>query len=129
MPTPTDIRATRCRRRCYVRGVSLRDLSGRFRDEVQRQRVQLVIHDRFADDRNQDECRYIMRFWWQLSMSYTEVTAEQLMQHVNEPKLTALEELIDAIRSSAEAIDAWAASAEAAFPIVFDRGVHSRLGL
>jgi len=70
-----------------------------------------------------------MRFWWQLSMSYTEVTVEQLVECVNEPKLTAIEELIDAIRTSAEAVDAWIAAAEAAFPIVFDRGAHAQLGL
>ena len=75
----------------------LRDLSSRLVDKAQRQRVQQVIHDRLADDQDQDECRYIMRFWWQLLMSSTEVTFEQLQEHVHEPKLTAVKELIDGV--------------------------------
>jgi len=69
----------------------LGDLSGRLVDQAQRRRLQQAIHDRLADDRDQDECRYIVRFWWQLSMSYTEVTLKQLREHVHEPKLTAIE--------------------------------------
>ncbi|MFF9119375.1 hypothetical protein ACF09Y_28045 [Streptomyces massasporeus] len=37
-----------------------------------------VIHDRLADDRDQQECRYLMRLWWQLGMYYREVTLDQL---------------------------------------------------
>jgi hypothetical protein len=116
-------------RACYVRAVSLKDLSGRFTDQVQRQRVQLVIHDRLADDRDQDECRYIMRLWWQLSMSYTEVTLELLREHVHEPKLTAIEELLTAIRSAPGDVETWINTAENTFPIIFDHGAYTRLGL
>lgn len=70
-----------------------------------------------------------MRFWWQLSMSYTEVRIEQLREHVHEPKLTAIEALIDAIRSSAEDVEKWITATENAFPIAFDRGVYMSLGL
>ncbi|MEU6028667.1 hypothetical protein ABZ825_16865 [Streptomyces tauricus] len=49
--------------------MTLTDLSNGFRDDEQRRRVQAVIHDRLADDRDQQECRFLMRFWWQLSMS------------------------------------------------------------
>jgi hypothetical protein len=109
--------------------MSLSDLSGKLTDESQRRRMQQVIHDRLADDRDQDECRYIMRLWWQLSMSYTEVTIEQLREHVHEPKLTAIEKLIDAIRSNPDDIEAWIATTENALPIVFDRGAYTSLGL
>ncbi|MCW8103555.1 hypothetical protein OG288_01800 [Streptomyces tauricus] len=49
--------------------MTLTDLSNGFRDDEQRRRVQAVIHDRLADDRDQQECPFLMRFWWQLSMS------------------------------------------------------------
>lgn len=70
-----------------------------------------------------------MRFWWQLSMSYSEVTLEQLREHVHEPKLTAIEVLIEAIRSSAQDVELWITATEEAFPVAFDRGVHVSLGL
>ncbi|MEZ0115635.1 hypothetical protein ABH920_009676 [Catenulispora sp. EB89] len=108
--------------------MTLRDLSQRL-DDAQRQRVQQVVQDRLADDEDQDECRYIMRFWWQLSMSYTEVTLEQLREHVHEPKLSAIEALIDAIRSSSEAVQTWIDAAEDDFPIIVDRGARLILGL
>ncbi|MBR7835561.1 hypothetical protein KDL01_19955 [Actinospica durhamensis] len=109
--------------------MSLRDLSGRLADQALRERVQFVIHDRLADDLDQDECRYIMRLWWQLSMRYTEVTLEQLREHVHEPKLTAIEELIAAIRSAPADVEAWIDTAENDFPIIFDHGVYASLGL
>jgi hypothetical protein len=70
-----------------------------------------------------------MRFWWQLSMSYTEVTLEQLREHVDEPKLTAIEALIDAIRSSSDDVQAWIDATEDDFPIIIDRGARLSLGL
>ena len=108
--------------------MSLTDLRGLV-DEAQRKRVQQIVLNRVADDRDQDECRYIMRFWWQLSMSYTEVTVEELREHVHEPKLAAIERLIAAMRTSAEAVQAWIAEAEIAFPVVMDRGARLNLGL
>lgn len=63
-----------------------------------------------------------MRFWWQLSMSYSEVSIEELRTHVGEHKLAAVEALITAIRTSHERIDAWADVVEQDFPIIHDRG-------
>ena len=108
--------------------VTLRDLSQRL-DQAQRRRVQQVVQDRLADDEDQDECRYIMRFWWQLAMSYTEVTLEELREHVHEPKLTAIEALIDAIRSSSDDVQTWIDATENDFRIIIDRGARLSLGL
>ncbi|MGW0567530.1 hypothetical protein [Streptomyces tauricus] len=108
--------------------MTLTDLSNGFRDDEQRRRVQAVIHDRPADDRDQQECRFLMRFWWQLSMSYREVSMRDLRLNVGQEKLEALEALINAIRSSHARIDAWAAGAELVFPIVEDRGLRGSSG-
>ncbi|MFF0479502.1 hypothetical protein [Streptomyces sp. NPDC004284] len=106
----------------------LTDLRNGFRDDEQRRRVQAVIHDRLADDRDPQECRFLMRFWWQLSMPYREVTMRDLSLNVGREKLEALEALINAIRSSRAQIDAWAAGAERAFPVVEDRGFQGSPG-
>jgi hypothetical protein len=98
-------------------------------DEAQRKRLQQIVMNRLADDRDQDECRYLMRFWWQLSMSYTEVTIEELREHLHEPKLAAVEALIAAMRSSADEVQAWIAQAETTFAVVMDRGARTISGL
>ncbi|WP_157429828.1 hypothetical protein [Actinomadura oligospora] len=102
--------------------MSLTDLASGFRDEEQLTRVRAVIEWRLADDRRQQECRYLMRFWWQLSMPYREVSLEELRAHLGERKLAAVEALIAAIRTSPERIDAWADVVEPEFPVVHDRG-------
>jgi hypothetical protein len=101
--------------------VTLTDLSGGFRDDLQRRRAQAVIQDRLADDRKQDECRYLMRFCWQLLMTYQEISEQELQTHVAPEKLEAVEALIKAIRTSPDQIDVWIASAENAFPTIHDR--------
>lgn len=63
-----------------------------------------------------------MRFWWQLGMSYTEVSMDDLILNVGKSKLDVIEELIGAIRSSHSAIDAWIAATQQAFPVMQDRG-------
>jgi hypothetical protein len=78
--------------------------------------------DRLADDRVQEECRVLMKFWWQLSMTYQEVTEAELDRHVGPVKRDAVQRLIDAIRCSPEAIDAWLAVTVRQFPLVQDRG-------
>ncbi|MEU9114061.1 hypothetical protein AB0D04_20315 [Streptomyces sp. NPDC048483] len=98
--------------------MTLTDLSEGFRDVDQRRRVQAVIHDRLADDQEQQECRSLMRFWWQLSVPYQEVSMEQLHRNVREPKLDVIEELISAIRTSHDEVDAWIAAVQQAFPAV-----------
>lgn len=105
--------------------MTLTDLSSGFRDDDQRRSVQAVIHDRLADDREPQECRYLMRFWWQLCMSYREVSVEQLSLNVSESKLAAVEQLISAVRTSHAEIDAWVATTQEAFPVVQDRGFRS----
>lgn len=69
--------------------MSLTDLSSGFRDKAQRRRAQAVIEERLADDRDQDECRYLMRFVWQLAMTYQEVSTHELQAHVSAGKLEA----------------------------------------
>ncbi|MFB8025622.1 MULTISPECIES: hypothetical protein [unclassified Streptomyces] len=108
--------------------MTLTDLSNGFRDDEQRRRVQAVIHDRLADDRDPQECRFLMRFWWQLSMPYREVSMQDLSLNIGQEKLDALEALINAIRSSPARIDAWTAGAEQAFPVVEDRGFRGSSG-
>ncbi|MEU3822413.1 hypothetical protein AB0E74_22745 [Streptomyces sp. NPDC030392] len=102
--------------------MTLTDLRDGFRDDDQRQCVQAVVHRRLADDREPQECRYLMRFWWQLSMPYQEVSLEELRLNVGGRKLDVLIELISAIRSSHDEIDAWLAAAETTFPVIQDRG-------
>ncbi|MFE6410238.1 hypothetical protein ACFVOR_25325 [Streptomyces sp. NPDC057837] len=108
--------------------MTLTDLSYGFRDDDQRRRVQAVIHDRLADDREPQECRYLMRFWWQLGMPYQEVSLAQLSLNVRESKLDVLERLIRAIRASHDEIDAWVATAQDTFPVIQDRGFRAASG-
>ncbi|MFF9098836.1 hypothetical protein ACF1AX_37700 [Streptomyces sp. NPDC014802] len=108
--------------------MTLTDLSNGFRDDDQRRRVRAVIHDRLADDREPQECRYLMRFWWQMGMPYQEVSLAQLRLNVRKPKLDALERLISAVRTSHDEIDAWVATAQDAFPVVQDRGFRDASG-
>ncbi|MFF1901786.1 hypothetical protein [Streptomyces sp. NPDC058206] len=105
--------------------MTLTDLGNGFRDDDQRRRVQAIVHDRLADDREPRECRYLMRFWWQLSMPYQEVSMAQISLNVRGPKLDVLENLISAIRTSHDEIDAWVATAQEAFPVIQDRGFRS----
>jgi hypothetical protein len=106
--------------------MSLIDLRAGFRDEAQLRLTQGVIMDRLADDREQDECRYLMRFLWQLSMTYREVTEAELHEHVGPAKLAAVEALVEAVRTSPEQVDAWNAWASSTFPFITDRGHEAR---
>jgi hypothetical protein len=100
---------------------SLLDLRSGFRDEHQRRVVQLLIRDRIADDRVQDECRYLLRFCWQLAMTYTEVTMPELRARLTDPRLAVVTDLIWAIRQSADEIDNWIRAVEGAWPVIQDR--------
>ncbi|MGW9300874.1 hypothetical protein [Streptomyces cyaneofuscatus] len=102
--------------------MTLTDLNTGFRDDEQRRRVQRVIHDRLADDRDPQECRFLMRFWWQLIMSYQEVSMDELSRNVGRPKLDVIEALIAAIRSSHAEVDAWIATTQHVLPVIQDRG-------
>ncbi|RRR81758.1 hypothetical protein [Streptomyces sp. RP5T] len=105
--------------------MTLTDLNTGFRDDEQRRRVQRVIHDRLADDRDPQECRFLMRFWWQLVMSYQEVSMDELSRNVGKPKLNVIEALISAIRSSHTEVDAWIAATQRVFPVIQDRGFRA----
>jgi hypothetical protein len=104
---------------------SLRDLRAKFRDERQRSQVQDIVQMRLADDRDQDECRYLMRFNWQLLMPYQEVTEPELEQHLTTAKLRVIQDLIQAIRRSPEDIDTWITTTMRAWPVVQDRGYQA----
>src|SRR5262245_7006961 len=99
----------------------MRDLltaSSWFRDEAQRRRTQEVLRERIADDREQEECRYLMRFAWQLSMSYREVSYEELAAHVRPEKLARVDALLAAAQQGYEAIDEWLARCEAELSLI-----------
>lgn len=102
--------------------MDLTDLRLGFRDDDQRRRAGMVVHLHLADDRNQDECRYLLKLQWQLSVSYREVTWAQLRDHLGSKKLAAVEALIAALAESPAAVDRWIQKTEAAFPVVKDRG-------
>ncbi|CAL9676712.1 hypothetical protein SUDANB1_07912 [Streptomyces sp. enrichment culture] len=55
-------------------------------------------------------------------MTYQEVTLDQLRANLGEGALRLVEELIDAVRTSPEAIDDWVDAVEGALPVVHDRG-------
>ena len=82
----------------------------------------MVIHMHLADDRDQDECRYLLKFQWQLSMSYREVTWVELREHVSLRKLAAVEGLIAALAESPDAVEQWIQLTVATFPVIQDRG-------
>ncbi|WP_405901832.1 hypothetical protein OG696_40955 [Streptomyces sp. NBC_00656] len=107
--------------------MTLTDLRDGFRDAEQRQCVQAMIAGHLADDREPQECRYLMRFWWQLSMPYQEVSVAELRLNVGRQKLDVVLELVRAIRSSHEEIDAWLVGAVQRFPVVQDRGFSATL--
>lgn len=87
--------------------------------------TQALVTDCLADDREQEECRVLMKFRWQLSMTYQEVTEAELDRHVRPVKREAVQKLIDAIRSSPDAIDAWITATGRQFSLVHDRGYEA----
>ncbi|MFD5036583.1 hypothetical protein ACFWMX_13340 [Streptomyces sp. NPDC058378] len=102
--------------------MTLTDLRDGFRDAEQRRCVQAMIASRLADDREPQECRHLMRFWWQLSMPYQEVSVAELRLNVGRRKLDVVMELVSAIRSSHEEIDAWLAGTVRTLPVLQDHG-------
>ena len=92
-----------------------------FRDERQLDEVRAIVHDRLANDRYQQECRYLMRFWWHLRMSYEEVAYEDLLLHLSDRKIKVLEALFDAIDTSHDAIDDWIKKQENDWPMIDKR--------
>ena len=90
-----------------------------FRDEGQKESVCSVIMDRLADDRYQQECRYLVRLWWHIRMSYQEVSYAQLRTHVSVKKLESLDELFQSIADrDHDAVDRWIENCEDVYPVV-----------
>jgi hypothetical protein len=108
--------------------VDLTQLRHGFRDEDQRRRAQLVITSRLADDREQEECRYLMKLCWQLSMTYREVTEEQLRMHLRADRFEAVEALLAAVADSPNAIEMWIRETTQAWPEIQDRGFQATQG-
>jgi hypothetical protein len=80
------------------------------------------ILDRLADDRIQEERRYLCRLRWHLFMSYQEVSYDQLQHYVSESKMAILDDLFSSIADSDyDGIDRWVAQCEKALPIVVDK--------
>jgi len=93
-----------------------------FRDEAQSRRVAGILIERLADDRLQEECRYLCRLRWHFFMGYQEVSYEELVEHVSEPKLAVLNELFSAIADrDYDEIDAWINRCESELPIIHDK--------
>lgn len=61
-------------------------------------------------------------------MAYQEVTDEELRTHVGTVKLQVVEDLIRAVRTSPDEIDAWIVGAEQMFPMVHDSGYEAKTG-
>ena len=80
-----------------------------FTSEAQRDSVADIIMTRLADDHFQDECRYLLRFWWHLHVNYCEVSHEELQAHVSDGKLRIIERLLAAIDQRSDAVERWIA--------------------
>ncbi|HET6881789.1 MAG TPA: hypothetical protein VFI31_16615 [Pirellulales bacterium] len=84
-----------------------------FRDDYQRELVAKAINQRLADERVEVECRYLMRFWFHLGMTYREVSYDELVENVSPEKMVILERLFGAILTrNFDTIDAWVVDCE-----------------
>ena len=101
---------------------SLNDLHRGFRDDQQTIRAIAVVEQRLADDRDQEECRRLMRFSWQLRTELPQIDEHKLMAALGDTKLQAVRALINALRSSPAAVDRWIETTTTTFPVVHDRG-------
>lgn len=92
-----------------------------FYDRAQADRVRAVIVDRLADDRIQDECRYLVRLRWHFIMGYQEVSYSELQEHVSPEKMLVLNELFTHIvNSDYAAIEEWVQRCERELPPIED---------
>jgi hypothetical protein len=110
-------------RGCCCPDGTLTDRNNGFRDDEQRRRVQKVIHNRLADDRDPQECRLLIGSGG--SMSHQEVSLDELSLNAGKPKLDVIEALISAVRSSHADIDAWITSTRQVFPVIQDCGFRA----
>jgi hypothetical protein len=108
----------------YPEGMTNEDLKHiheRFSHREQQQAARDVVQNHLADDRDQNECRYLMRFSWQLAMGYQEVTLRELEEHLSPENHAIILELLHATQTGYAAIDAWIAR-YGTLPVVQDRG-------
>jgi hypothetical protein len=98
-----------------------------FRDRSQADAVGEVIMTRLADDREQDECRYLARLKWHFHMGYQEVSFAELKENVSETKMWLLQDLFDEIAAANyQAIDEWVQRCQQALPIITDKSYSIR---
>lgn len=102
--------------------INFLNLRSYFRDDEQRQAVQEIVRSRLADDRNQEECRYLMRFWWQLCMTNREVTLEELERFVSPEKFGIILELLNALEVGHKEVDTCVERYIRELLVVEDRG-------
>ncbi len=97
-----------------------------FRDADQLNAVATIILHCLADDRIEDECRYLVRLEWHLHMSYQEVSYDELLKHVATEKMAVLDQLFDAVvDSDYRAIDSWIADCKRRLPIIRDKWIEN----
>ena len=93
-----------------------------FRDHAQADRVGGVVVARLADDRIQEECRYLIRLKWHFHMGYEEVSYPELQEYVSVEKMKVLDELfVHIANKDYVGIDQWIERYEGELPIVEDR--------
>lgn len=93
-----------------------------FRNEDQLDHVRAALHSRFANVRDQEECRYLMRLWWHLDTTTSEVSYDELAQVVSPQKLRRLDQLFDFMAArNYDAIDDWATKATREMVETLDR--------
>lgn len=102
------------------RYTSMTHLRALFASDDQRKAVQHAICDHLADDREENECRYLLRFVWQLAMTYREVTPYELKLHVGLEKVNVVASLLDALADSPDAVGHWLDELLSS-PIITDR--------
>ena len=93
-----------------------------FRDYAQVNRIATVILERLADDRVENECRFLCRLKWHLTRSYQEVSYRELQENVCVNKMLLLDALfLEIAAKNYEGIDEWAAECERDFPVIEDK--------
>jgi hypothetical protein len=102
--------------------INFLNLRSYFRDDEQRQAVQEIVRSRLADDRNQEECRYLMRFWWQLCMTNREVTLAELERFISPEKFGIILELLNSLEVGHKEIDTWVERYTRELLVIEDRG-------
>lgn len=91
-------------------------LSARLSPNRLRDLVRQTIHDRLADQRHQEECRHLMRLWWQCGMDHQEVRADDLRACLSPGKYQAVCQLIEASQEGVGAITHWLERCERLYP-------------